>query len=159
MIAGVATKDLRAISDERGFLMEILRSDDALFDKFGQVYITGCKFGVAKAWHYHKQQTDHFACVAGRALVVLYDNRKESSTLGEVQEFVLESPPGKGSPLILLKIPPFVLHGFTALGISEARILNIPTLPYRYENPDEFRYPWDSSEIPYRWPADVITGG
>jgi dTDP-4-dehydrorhamnose 3,5-epimerase-like enzyme len=64
MIEGVETKDLRPIADDRGFLMEILRSDDPMFRSFGQAYITGCKFGVAKAWHYHKEQSDHFACVS-----------------------------------------------------------------------------------------------
>jgi dTDP-4-dehydrorhamnose 3,5-epimerase len=72
---------------------------------------------------------------------------------------VLEAPPGEEGSLILLKIPPLVIHGFTALEGREARILNIPTLPYRYENPDEFRYAWNSSEIPYRWPDEVSRGG
>ena len=42
---------------------------------------------------------------------------------------------------------------------EEARIINIPTLPYRYTNPDEYRFPWNSEEIPYRWPAHVTRGG
>ena len=54
---------------------------------------------------------------------------------------------------------PLVVHGFTALTGEEARIVNIPTIPYRYRDPDEFRYPWDSPEIPYRWPAHVTRGG
>ena len=40
MIQGVKTKKLRVISDERGRLMEMLRSDDDLFIRFGQVYLT-----------------------------------------------------------------------------------------------------------------------
>ncbi|KKM07938.1 hypothetical protein LCGC14_1728940, partial [marine sediment metagenome] len=38
MIEGVELKELRMIPDERGRLMEILRADDELFKKFGQVY-------------------------------------------------------------------------------------------------------------------------
>jgi len=54
MINGVKTKLLRVIPDERGRVMEILRADDDLFVKFGQVYITTTYPQVVKAWHYHK---------------------------------------------------------------------------------------------------------
>lgn len=159
MITGVEIKSLKLIPDDRGFLMEMLRADEAMFEKFGQVYITGVKEGIAKGWHYHKEQTDHFVCVAGRALVVLYDQRRDSPTYGEVDEFILEGPPCQEHKPVLIKIPPEVVHGFTAIGCPEARIVNIPTLPYRYENPDEYRYPWDSEEIPYKWPVAVVGGG
>ena len=55
MIEGVATKPLRVFPDERGRLMEILRDDDELFDRFGQVYMTTVYPGVVKAWHFHKK--------------------------------------------------------------------------------------------------------
>jgi len=159
MIHGVQVKPLKVLTDDRGFLMEILREDDPIFERFGQVYITGCRRCVAKGWHYHKEQTDHFMCVAGAALVVLYDGREDSPTRGMVQEFTLTSPPMQDPVPVLLKIPPLVVHGFTAVYGDEARIINIPTLPYRYANPDEFRHPWNSPEIPYRWPAEVVQGG
>ena len=34
MIEGLEIKQLKVIKDERGFLMEILRSDDKFFEKF-----------------------------------------------------------------------------------------------------------------------------
>jgi len=37
MIDGVKVKKLKVIPDERGRLMEMLRADDDLFVKFGQV--------------------------------------------------------------------------------------------------------------------------
>lgn len=159
MIEGVKVKNLKLIPDERGFLMEILRCDDHIFERFGQVYITGCKRGLAKAWHYHREQSDHFVCVLGKALVVLYDMREDSPTFKEVQEFILEAPPCEENEPLLIKIPPLIVHGFTALECVEARILNVPTLPYRYDNPDEHRFPWDSEEIPYKWPSYVKKGG
>lgn len=48
MIQGVITKSLKLIPDERGHLMEILRNDDAIFEKFGQVYKTTAYPGVVK---------------------------------------------------------------------------------------------------------------
>jgi dTDP-4-dehydrorhamnose 3,5-epimerase len=160
MIDGVAVKQLKSLTDDRGFLTEMLRADEPIFERFGQVYVTGCRRGVVKGWHYHKQQTDHFVCPLGRALVVLYDPRDGSPTQGVMKEYYLDSPPGtKANPPILLKIPPYVYHGFTASGCKEVRIINIPTLPYRYEHPDEYRCPWNSEDIPYGWPSEVTRGG
>ncbi len=165
MIDGVVVKKLKVHVDGRGFLMELLRSDDPIFRQFGQVYITGCKRGVAKGWHYHKEQTDHFVCVLGRALVVLVDLREGSPTKGQVEEHILvapgaEFPAGRpGDTSILLRIPPLVVHGFTALDCPEARIVNTPDILYRYDQPDEYRHPWNSADIPYRWPTEVTQGG
>ena len=89
MIEGVMVKQLKVIHDERGRLMEILRCDEEMFEKFGQVYLTTGYPGVVKAWHYHKGQTDHFCVVKGMMKVVLYDSRDGSPTKGEVNEFFL----------------------------------------------------------------------
>lgn len=158
MINGVKIKKLKVIPDDRGFLMEMLRNDDEIFEKFCQVYMTGVKCGVAKGWHYHHNQDDHMVCVFGKALVVLYDARKDSPTAGEVQEFILTEPMTDGEHL-LVKIPKGVYHGFTAVDCDEARIVNIPTKEYNYQDPDEHRCPWDSDEVPYQWPPEVTRGG
>jgi dTDP-4-dehydrorhamnose 3,5-epimerase len=155
----VVIKVLTLMPDERGFLMELLRVDEAIFEAFGQVYITGCQAGVAKGWHYHREQSDHFACVAGTALLVLYDHQPDSPTQGEVQELMLDAPPCRRTDPILVKIAPSVLHGFTAWACDEACIMNVPTRPYRYASPDEFRYAWNSPEIPYTWPPGVTHEG
>ena len=159
MIHGVQVKPLKILTDDRGFLMEMLREDEPIFERFGQVYMTGCRRGAAKAWHYHRDQIDHLVCVAGTALVVLYDGRDDSPTRNTIQEFTLHAPPTGDPEPLLLRIPPLVIHGFTAVDSEEARIINIPTRPYRYADPDEYRYPWNSPDVPYRWPAVVIQGG
>ena len=146
LIFGVKVKKLRLIPDERGFLMEMLRSDWPEFDKFGQAYITACYPGVIKAWHYHRKQWDHFVCVGGMAKVVLYDPRPDSPTKGKINEFHI----GYLNP-VLLKIPPLVYHGFTAEGKDTALIVNFPTELYNYEEPDEYRLPFDDPSIPYSW--------
>ncbi|MEM2282937.1 MAG: dTDP-4-dehydrorhamnose 3,5-epimerase family protein, partial [Candidatus Hadarchaeales archaeon] len=107
MIEGVVVKKLRRISDERGWLMEILRSDWEIFEKFGQVYVTVAYPDVVKAWHMHKKQTDHLACIKGKAQLVLYDGREGSRTKGQINEFIM----GEENPL-LVKVPPEVWHGF-----------------------------------------------
>lgn len=158
-IEGIILKELKVLRDDRGFLMEMLRCDDPFFERFGQVYVTCCAPGVAKAWHYHKEQTDHFICMKGHALVALYDSRTDSPSRGQTMEVILEAPPGGGSPPRLLRIPPGVIHGFAAARDDEAWILNVPNRPYRYASPDEFRLPWNSPEVPYSWPAHIQRGG
>jgi dTDP-4-dehydrorhamnose 3,5-epimerase len=145
-IAGVKTRQLRLIPDDRGWLMEMLRSDWEEFEKFGQTYVTTCYPGVVKAWHYHKGQTDHFICVHGMAKVALYDPRENSPTKGTVNEFIM----GTLNP-ILVKIPNGVYHGFTAVGNELTIVVNVPTALYNYQEPDEHRLPYDDPSIPYTW--------
>lgn len=146
MIDGVKVKPLKVIPDERGRLMEILRVDDDLFEKFGQVYMTTAYPEVIKAWHYHKLQDDHFAVVQGMMKLALYDDREGSPTKGEINEFFM----GTHNP-ILVKIPRGVYHGFKAIGDKEAIVINVPSEPYNREDPDEYRVDPHSDQIPYNW--------
>jgi len=146
MIEGVKTKKLRVIPDERGRLMEILRPDDDLFIKFGQVYMTTTYPGVVKAWHEHKKQTDNIACVAGMLKLVLYDGRKGSPTHKEINQFYI----GVHNP-VLVQVPACVYHGWMCISEEEAVVVNVPTEMYDYQNPDEQRLPAHGSEIPYDW--------
>jgi dTDP-4-dehydrorhamnose 3,5-epimerase len=146
MIEGVEVKILKPIYDDRGHLMEILRSDDKIFEKFGQVYITTARPGIVKAWHYHKLQTDHFCCVFGKIRLALYDSRKSSETYGEIMEWELSLEDPK-----LIKIPPLVYHGFKCISQEEAIVINIPTYPYNRNNPDEYRMDPFENNINYDW--------
>ena len=144
MIEGVKLKDLKVIPDERGRLMEILRADDEIFEKFGQVYMTTGYPGVVKAWHYHKKQTDNMTVLKGMMKIALYDAREDSPTRGEVNEFFL----GEHNPK-LLQIPKLLYHGFKCISQEEAVVINIPTETYNYETPDEYRLDHHRNEIPY----------
>ena len=146
MIDGVVVKKLRVIPDERGRVMEILRSDDEFFSRFGQVYTTTAYPGAVKGWHYHKKQTDHVAVVEGMVKLVLYDNRDDSPTKGEINEFFI----GEHNPL-LVKIPPLVLHGFKCISEEEAVCINVPSEVYDHDQPDEFRVDPHKNDIPYSW--------
>lgn len=146
MIEDVEIKNLKLISDERGRLMELLRNDDKIFQKFGQVYFTTAYPGVVKAWHYHKKQDDYFACVHGKMRLGLYDARSRSKTYKEINEFEL----GLDNPL-LVKIPRNVYHGFKCISAFEAIVINVPTLAYNHDKPDEHRIDAYDNDIPYDW--------
>jgi dTDP-4-dehydrorhamnose 3,5-epimerase len=151
MIHGVKVKKLRVIPDERGYLMEMLRCDDEMFTKFGQVYVTVTYPGVIKAWHYHTYQSDNIVAVKGMLKLVLYDPREDSPTQGEINEFFL----GEHNPM-LVHVPNSVYHGWKGIATEPAMVVNTVTEPYNYENPDEHRLPYDTDRIPYNW--DITMG-
>lgn len=149
MIDGVKVKKLKVISDDRGRLMEILRSDDEVFEIFGQVYMTTAYPGIIKAWHYHKLQDDNFACIEGRIRLVLYDARDNSPTKGEINEFYLSLKEPQ-----LIHIPRLVYHGFKCVGDKESIVINTVTKPYDHSGPDEYRIDAFDKNIQYDWNKD-----
>ncbi len=146
MIDGVVVRELKPIPDERGWLMELMRSDWEVFEKFGQAYLTTLYPDVVKAWHYHRKQTDNVVCLKGMLKLALYDSRRSSPTYKQVSELFM----GDRKPL-LVKIPPLVYHGFKSMGRETAYVINFPTELYNYTEPDELRLPADTKQIPYDW--------
>jgi dTDP-4-dehydrorhamnose 3,5-epimerase len=145
-IQDVVVKPLKVIADERGYLMEMLRADDPFFQSFGQVYCSVAYPGLVKGWHYHKVQWDHFVIVSGMMKVVLYDMREGSPTRGEINEFFM----GEKNP-ILLRIPPGVAHGMKGIEPMGGMLVNTPSHPYHYTEPDEYRIHPHDNDIPYDW--------
>ncbi len=145
-IHDVKTKKMRVMPDERGWLMEILRVDETeFFTKFGQTYVSATYPGVVKAWHYHKKQVDHFACVAGMVKLVLIDTRDDSPTKGAVNEFFL----GSQNPT-LVQVPNLVYHGWKCISLEPSLVVNVTTEPYQYADPDEYRLD-PHGTLPYDW--------
>ena len=145
-IHGVKTKSLTRHMDDRGYVMEILRDDDDLFIRFGQVYVATCDPGIIKAWHAHAKQTDNFCIIKGTAKIGLYDGRENSPTYRQTATYVL----GELNP-VLLQIPPGVWHGQMALGNEPSYLLNIPTEHYDRANPDELRADPFENDFNYDW--------
>ena len=146
MIHDVRTKSLKLIPDERGWLLEMLRRDDPLFEAFGQLYASATYPGVVKGWHLHRKQVDNFVCVAGMVKLVIYDAREGSRSHGEVNEFFI----GAQNPM-LVRVPAGTYHGWKCISPETAVVINCPTELYDYASPDEERLDPHSSAIPYDW--------
>ena len=144
MIAGVVVKPLRRIPDERGCIMHMLRADDAEFERFGEIYFSTVYPGVVKGWHRHREMTLNYAVVHGSIKLVLYDDREDSSTRGEIQEIFLGD-----ENYCLVKIPPQVWNGFKGLGSRLAIVANCASLPHRTEEIE--RLDPVAGGIPYDW--------
>jgi len=144
MIKDVLVHPLRQIPDERGKIMHMLRANDPHFEKFGEIYFSVAYPGVIKGWHYHKRQTQNYCVVQGMIKLVLYDDRDDSGTKGEVQEIFM----GEDN-YCLVRIPPFIWNGYKGIGVKPAMVANCATEPH---DPDEMdrKDPFDPS-IPYDW--------
>ncbi len=144
MIEGVEVIPLKQIFDERGKVMHMLRADNQHFDKFGEIYFSCIHPNAIKAWHLHKEITLNYAVVSGQIKFVLYDDREESKTRGEINELFL-SPENYS----LVKVPPGIWNGFKGVGGETAIVANCATLPH---DPNEIiREEPESGQIPYNW--------
>jgi dTDP-4-dehydrorhamnose 3,5-epimerase len=144
MIAGVVITPLRQFLDERGKVMHMLKVGDPAFQQFGEIYFSCVYPGAIKGWHIHKEMTLNYAVPHGHIKFVLYDDRPESPTAGEVQEIFMGP-----DNYCLVTVPPRVWNGFKGIGTETAVVANCATIPH---SPDEIdrRDPFDPS-IPYDW--------
>ena len=144
MIQGVQIIPLRRIPDERGTVMHMLRVTDPHFQKFGEIYFSTVYRGVVKGWHCHQEMTLNYACINGRIKLVIYDERPESQTQGELIEIFLG--PDNYSLVI---IPPGLWNGFKGMSDPYAIVANCCTHahdPSRSSQLDPFK-----NHIPYDW--------
>ncbi|MEO8364256.1 MAG: dTDP-4-dehydrorhamnose 3,5-epimerase family protein [Ilumatobacteraceae bacterium] len=144
MVDGVTITPLRQISDERGKVMHMLRSTDPVFKSFGEIYFSCVYPNAIKAWHLHKQMTLNYAVPHGQIKFVLYDDRNDSATRGEIQEIILGP-----ENYCLVTVPPLVWNGFIGLGSEMSIVANCASIPH---DPDEIVRldPFDAS-IPHNW--------
>lgn len=144
MIKGVELHPLRQIPDERGKVMHMLRRDDPWFSEFGEIYFSVVFPGVIKAWHLHRRMTLNYAVPSGRIKLVLFDDRDDSPTRGELQEIFTGE-----DAYALVTVPPGIWNGFKGVGTTPAIVANCATVPH---DPDEIvRLDPFSAKIPYRW--------
>jgi dTDP-4-dehydrorhamnose 3,5-epimerase len=144
MIDGVHVVPLRQIVDERGKIMHMLKATDPHFVGFGEIYFSCAWPGAVKAWHIHTRMTVNNAVLSGRAKLVLYDQREDSPTRGELQEIFL----GEDN-YVLVQIPPGIANGYKAYGDKLVILANAASLPH---DPEEMlRVDPFENDIPYDW--------
>jgi len=125
----VIIKKLEKKIDERGFVLEILRSEQ-VNSLFGQIYISTVKPGRIKGNHYHKRKKEWYCVIRGSVKVHLYDMRSN-----ERKEVLLNAD----NP-ILLQINPGICHAIENNGEEEAWVLSYISESFNPNNPDTFNY-------------------
>jgi dTDP-4-dehydrorhamnose 3,5-epimerase len=143
-IDGLQVIPLQRIPDERGTIFHMLKRTDPHFIEFGEIYFSSVYRNVIKGWHRHRDMTLNYACVFGRVKVVVYDDRSDSATHGELVEVVLG--PDNHS---LVVIPPGIWNGFKGLSDPFAILANCCTHPHDPSRSERLD-PVDN-DIPYDW--------
>ena len=124
--------------------MHMVRADEPDFVGFGEIYFSTVFPGAIKGWHIHKRMMLNYAVPHGRIKFVLYDDRQDSPTRGEVNELFL----GPDSYQLVM-VPPFVWNGFKGVGTEMAIVANCASIPHDPEEIDRLD-PFDP-RIPYDW--------
>lgn len=143
---GVVARQISNVLTDSGYLTEVWRPEwdlDAL--PVGQVFQRILEPGTASGWHVHAVTTDRLFCGHGRIRLALYDGRTDSSTHGKAVELRL----GAERPAVI-GVPPGVWHGVRNLGSAPALFLNVVDVAYDYEDPDHYRLPIDTPQIPFK---------
>jgi dTDP-4-dehydrorhamnose 3,5-epimerase len=142
---GVTVFNLTTHIDERGSLFEVYNPrwgwhHDPIV--FGHIFTV--RPGYVKGWGMHKLHEDRYCLLFGELQLVLYDDRKKSPTRGLVSVIEMSEYHRK-----LVNIPPGIWHAAKNVGFRDAAVLDTPTKPYDYQNPDKYRLPLDTKKIPY----------
>jgi dTDP-4-dehydrorhamnose 3,5-epimerase len=143
-IDGVEVRKLNKYTDERGWLSELFRNDEARPEHLpAMCYVSLTHPGVTRGPHEHVDQTDWF-CFLGPSsfLLVLWDNRPASPTFDRTMRLVV----GEDAPTAVI-VPEGVVHGYRNVGAKDGWVVNLPNRlfkgPKRAEPVDEIRHEID----------------
>lgn len=141
---GVVLRDLVTHTDDRGTVCELyddrwgIHPESVMF-----AYMFTIRPGKAKGWGVHREHEDRYAFLAGELEVVLYDGRDDSPTAGLEARIYLTALHRQ-----LLVIPRGVWHAERNPGQIDAQVVNFPTIPFDHTNPDKYRLPLGTDELP-----------
>jgi dTDP-4-dehydrorhamnose 3,5-epimerase len=145
MPEGVTVRPLTTHVDGRGWLMEIWNPVwEWHAEPLVHCYAFTVRPGVTKGWGRHERTEDRYCVMSGEALLVLYDDRPESSTYRMISEIPLS-----GFHRCLLNIPAGIWHAVANVGTEDFMALNMKTTVFDHADPDKFSLPLDTDHIPY----------
>lgn len=147
MIEGILVRQQVTQQDHRGSLTEIYSpfwGYDAIPLVF--LYTVTTRPGMIKGWAIHYQQVDRYFFYSGSLKLVLYDARENSPTHGIINELYFSEINRS-----LVTVPPGIYHAVENVGTTEALMINLPSEPYRHEDPDKHTLPLENDVIPYRF--------
>jgi dTDP-4-dehydrorhamnose 3,5-epimerase len=147
---GVTFRDVPTHVDDRGTVFEMFDERwDWHPDPLVFAYTFTIRPGKAKGWGMHKRHEDRYCLVFGELEIALYDDRADSPTRGLGTSVFLSHHRRR-----LMNIPAGVWHADRNVGETDAVIVNFPTIPYDHTDPDKYRLPLDTDQIPYRFADD-----
>jgi dTDP-4-dehydrorhamnose 3,5-epimerase len=149
IIDGVAIRQVRTVLKDGGALTELYRDHWENGGEVRHVFQEVLSANTLTAWHIHQETTDRLFVSIGNVKIVLYDAREGSRTRGLLNVFRF----GTARPALVI-IPPCIWHGIMNVGSTDAVLLNLTDKPYEYENPDHWKLPSNTDQIPYSFNED-----
>lgn len=147
LIQGVVVQEVKSVPTNNGYLTELYRSDWKLDSVgVGQIFQSYLEPNALSAWHVHGITTDRLFVATGRMKIVLYDARKDSPTFKAINQFRF----GEWRHAMVV-CPPGVWHGVHNIGAKPGILINAVDSAYNYENPDHYRLPANTDQIPFKF--------
>ncbi len=149
-IQGVTFRPLSRFTDQRGWLIELFRSDELAPElQPAMGYLSETAPGVVRGPHEHVEQTDYFVFAGpGDFRLYLWDARPNSPTFGNSIRRVVGA-----SDRQAVIIPPGVVHAYKNVSDTPAWVINCPNQLYagvgRKEPVDEIRHE-EQPDSPYQ---------
>ncbi len=138
---------LKIIPGDSGDVLHAMKKTESSFLGFGEAYFSTIKKDAVKAWKRHRKMTLNLIVPCGKIKFVLYDERNNSPSHGEIFEITLSR-----NNYQRLTVPPMVWMGFKGMDNDLNLLLNIADMTH---DPDEIermeaykghiRYSWDVS--------------
>jgi dTDP-4-dehydrorhamnose 3,5-epimerase len=143
-IAGVHIHELGNVITRSGFMTEVFRTDWSVVGiSVHQINWVQLSPGAVTDWHAHAKQTDHLVGVGGNIKLALWDGRDTSPSRGATEIVRM----GAIRPVMVI-VPPGVWHGLRNESGEPAGYINIIDELYDHKNPDNWRLPPRSADIP-----------
>lgn len=139
MIDGVIVTPMKQIPDNRGTVKTVMNEGD----KFEWVYTTSIYKGIIKGWHGYYTKTLNYCVVHGLVKLVLFDNRKNTYSYKQVNEFYLGD-----MNYNRITIPPGVVNAFQ--GVTDLSVV-VVLADEMFDEKKMYRLPIDTGSIPYDW--------
>ena len=121
--------DLDKKSDERGWLIEVLRGElPEDCKEFGQLHVSVAYPGKVRGNHYHTRKVEWFCVPAGQGLLLLKDQET-----GETQEVIMGV-----NNLKTIKIQPGTIHAIKNIGEDDMVLIVYANESFDPEDPDTY---------------------
>ena len=124
-IIGVKISPLKIIESPNGNVFHVMKNTDKEYISFGEAYFSSTNPNSIKGWKRHKIMQLNIIVNVGSIRFVIYDDRKNSHTLGCFQEEVLSL-----ENYCRLTIPPMVWFAFQGTAKTKSILLNIASIPH-----------------------------
>lgn len=149
---GVGFREAVTHVDDRGSVCELFDPRWGWSDaELVFAYFFTLRPGMVKGWGLHLEHDDRYFILYGDLEVVMYDDRPESPTRGLLAKVYLSEHQRR-----LMNIPKGVWHANRNVGHQDLTVINFPTRPYDHQNPDKYKLPLDTDQIPYSFEVGTL---